>query len=169
MVKLFSNLSSKFYHRMVGHFRYTVWDPPLIIAQIISMISILYGGLGFCLLILDYIIGTPISLGQVFSYSEIHTKGWNGKIVLAAFTINSLCCSIGLWFIVQRTKQCLDFSVTIHLFHLIACCYYNGYFPITYSWWLLNAVCVTVMCVCGEFLCMKSELSSIPVTPRANL
>lgn len=40
---------------------------------------------------------------------------------------------------------------------------YNASFPSTMSWWLLNSVCAALMCVCGEFLCLKTELNDIPV------
>lgn len=36
-------------------------------------------------------------------------------------------------------------------------------FPVNMSWWLLNAVCAAIMCVCGEFLCLRTELKEIPV------
>ena len=56
-----------------------------------------------------------------------------------------------------------DFSCTFHGIHLIACWWYNSEFPSNYTWWLLNAVCATFMCVAGEFLCLKTELKDIPV------
>lgn len=47
--------------------------------------------------------------------------------------------------------------------HLLNCCIYNGSFPYSISWWLLTIACVTVMCVCGEFLCLRTELQDIPL------
>ena len=40
-----------------------------------------------------------------------------GKLLIAAFICNSLTCSLGLWYIVQRTKLCLDFSCTVSVSH----------------------------------------------------
>lgn len=79
--------------------------------------------------------------------------------------------SCGLWFLIQRTKQCLDFSCTAHLIHLFACWFYNGHFPSSISWWLLHIACLAIMCICGEFLCMRSELKAIPLSlgPKADL
>lgn len=90
---------------------------------------------------------------------------------MALKTICSCYRAVGLWFIVQRTKQCLDFSSTAHLIHLIVCWYYNGHFPSAFSWWLLNLACLTIMCVSGEFLCMRTELQAIPLNmgPKADL
>ena len=31
-----------------------------------------------------------------------------------------LFSSVGLWYVVQRTKLCLDFSCTVHLLHLVS-------------------------------------------------
>ncbi|XP_049834700.1 protein SYS1 homolog isoform X2 [Schistocerca gregaria] len=102
---------------------------------------------------------------------EVHVRDVNGKLIITAFVLNALVGALGLWFIVQRTKQCLDFSCTAHLIHLIICWYYNSHFPSAFSWWLLNIVCLTIMCVCGEFLCMRTELQAIPLNmgPKADL
>ena len=79
--------------------------------------------------------------------------------------------SLGLWYVVQRTKLCLDFTCTVHLFHVIFCWYYNGALPLYFSWWVINLICVAVMCVAGEFLCMRTELRAIPVInhPKVDL
>lgn len=76
-----------------------------------------------------------------------------------------------LWYIVERTKQCMDFSCTWHFIHLIVCWFYNGHFPTTFSWWALNVACATLMCVCGEFLCLRTELAAIPLSlgPKTDL
>lgn len=71
--------------------------------------------------------------------------------------------ALGLWFIVGRTKQCLDFSLTVHFIHFVISWIYNGHIPHTVSWWILNLVGVTLMTVLGEFLCMRSEIKAIPV------
>lgn len=90
-----------------------------------------------------------------------------GRLVIAAFAVNSVLGSLALWFIVRRTKLCLDFSCTFHIVHLCICWWYNAMFPTNASWWLLNAVCAAIMCVCGEFLCLRTELQEIPVGYQA--
>lgn len=69
----------------------------------------------------------------------------------------------GLWAIVRRAKQCLDFAATAHLIHLVNCSIYEG-FPTSASWWFLNLTCMALMAVIGEFVCMRTELKAIPVT-----
>ena len=91
-----------------------------------------------------------------------------GKIT---FLFNCSCSALGLWFFIRRGKQCLDFTVTVHFFHMIGCWIYNAHFPGALSWWLVNVACMALMAVIGEYLCMRSELRAIPVNsgPKSNL
>ncbi|XP_037499552.1 protein SYS1 homolog [Rhipicephalus sanguineus] len=156
---------------MAGHFRYSVWDPFLIISQMITLQCMYYVGLGFWICFLDIVTGQVLSLDQLFSYETVHIKDMRGRCIIGSYIINSLFASLGLWYFVQRTKQCLDFTCTVHFFHLIGCWIYNAAFPHTLSWWLLNTACVTVTCVCGEFLCIRTEMKAIPLSlsPKADL
>lgn len=156
---------------MAGQFRYTVWDPWMIISQILTLQAVFYVSLGLWISLFDVATGSNKSLDQIFKYQELQPTSFGGKIVVAAFIFNALNCSVGLWYIVQRTKLCLDFSCTVHLIHLIICVWFNSGLPYTLSWWMINLVCTAILCVSGEFLCMRTELQSIPVSmgPRADL
>lgn len=81
------------------------------------------------------------------------------------------CSALGLWFFIRRGKQCLDFTVTVHFFHMIGCWIYNAHLPAALSWWLVNIACMALMAVIGEYLCMRTELRAIPVNsgPKSNL
>jgi len=79
-----------------------------------------------------------------------------------------LCSALGMWWIVRRAKQCLDFAVTVFVVHLVVCLCYAG-FPHSWAWWLTNLVSVAIMAVLGEYLCMRSELAAIPVSGSASL
>lgn len=157
--------------KLTGQFRNTAWDPTLIISQIIALQSVYYLTLGVWLVALDFIVGTSRSLDHIFKYQEIQVRDVTGKLVIVSYVLNSLTGSVGLWWLVQRTKLCLDFSCTAQFMHLVFCWMYNGYFPNTLSWWLLNLACATIMCICGEFLCMRTELKAIPlnVPPKVDL
>jgi len=103
----------------------------------------------------------------MFYLQEVHVKNFQGRCLVGSFLLNSLCGAVALWNIVQRTKLCLDFTATAYLIHLVICWSYSGAFPSTLSWWLLIIVCVTMMCVCGEFLCMRTEMKAIPLSMGA--
>jgi len=156
---------------MAGQFRYTVWDPWMIISQILTLQSVFYVSLGLWIFLFDSMSGSSKSLDQIFKYQELQPTNFSGKLVLAAYVFNALNCSVGLWYVVQRTKLCLDFSCTIYILHLFVCVWYNSALPYTLSWWLINTVCAAVLCVSGEFLCMRTELQSIPVSmgPKTDL
>ncbi|KAL3859497.1 hypothetical protein ACJMK2_009716 [Sinanodonta woodiana] len=149
---------------MPGHFRSNVWDPIHIVAQIVSMQCQYYVTLGFWVTVLDFIVGYDVSIDQLFSQAEkgVFSAG-PGKVNTIAYALNCLTSAVGLWFIVQRTKQCLDFSFTVHLIHFFISWGFNGYIPHTASWWILNIIGVTLMTVLGEFLCMRTELKAIPI------
>ncbi|XP_039291878.1 protein SYS1 homolog [Nilaparvata lugens] len=157
--------------KLTGQFRHSQWDPILIISQIVAMQSVYYVTLGLWIAAVNLLVGTSRSLDHLFKYQEIHVRDIPGKLIIASYVLNSLTGACSLWWLVQRTKQCLDFSCTLHLFHLLACWYYNGHFPASLSWWLLNSACLAIMCICGEFLCMRTELKAIPLNmaPRTDL
>lgn len=77
--------------------------------------------------------------------------------------------SFYLWYIVKRAKPCLDYSATIHTIHLLFCWIFTGSFPFSFSWWILNSICIGITCVCGEFLCMKTEMKSIPLLSKSEV
>lgn len=54
-------------------------------------------------------------------------------------------------------------SCTFHVLHLLICWWYNRSFPANASWWLLNVITGTIMCIGGEFLCLQTEMKEIPV------
>ena len=80
-----------------------------------------------------------------------------------------LFSATSLWAIVQRTKLCLDFSATAFFLHLVASLIYNSGWPYSASWWVLQFSCVTITCVLAEFLCMRSEMKSIPLGMSARV
>jgi len=46
--------------------------------------------------------------------------------------------------------------------NLVNCCLYEG-FPVNWEWWATTLVGATVMAVLGEVLCMRYEVSDIPL------
>lgn len=54
--------------KLTGSFRYTQWDPWLIIFQIVSIQSILYFTLGVVLILLGSLLGEPKTLDNIFQY-----------------------------------------------------------------------------------------------------
>ncbi|XP_011559166.3 protein SYS1 homolog [Plutella xylostella] len=150
--------------KLTGSFRYTQWDPCLITCQIVSMQSVCYLSLCVLVAIMEDLTSSTRTLDHIFEYHEIHVRDGEGRSVISAFVLNAIIAAVALWFIVGRTKLCLDFSCTYYGIHLIACWMYNGSFPTTFSWWTLNVACAAITCVSGEFLCLRTELQAIPLS-----
>jgi len=72
------------------------------------------------------------------------------------------CRSLLLALIVEKSKKCLDFSVTLFLIHIILSSMYGG-FPSTWDWWIIHILGMIMMVVLGEYFCSKRELSDIPL------
>ena len=53
---------------MPGNFRYTVWDPWMIVSQMATLQCAFYVSLGIWIFLLDAVAGYPRSIDQIFKY-----------------------------------------------------------------------------------------------------
>ncbi|KOB68220.1 SCF apoptosis response protein [Operophtera brumata] len=136
--------------KLKGSFRYTQWDPCLISSQIVAMQSLLYLSLCLLIAIMQDLTDSTRTLDHIFEYHEIHVRDSEGRAVIFAFMLNAVIGAVAI--------------CTFHCIHLLACWMYNGTFPTTFSWWVLNIACAAVTCVAGEFLCLRTELQAIPLS-----
>jgi len=143
----------------------SVWDPTLIIYQIIVVQSIYYVQLGVFLFIFNQMVGHMFSVEQIFNYRLTNTDSMYGWMVIIANFFNAICGALSLLIFVERSKKCLDHAATVTILHLIACSIYGG-FPASWSWWLVNVLCCIVMALFGEYLCMRRELREIPIVTK---
>ena len=148
---------------MTGRFRSYVWDPILIISQIISLQCVFYTTLGLTIAFCLSLGGHPPSLNNIFDTTAMHFSGQVNRLVMVAHAVNSLFGALALWYIIQRAKQCLDFACTLHLVHFIICCIYSSHFPTYLAWWLVQISCIVLMVVIGEYLCFRSDMKDIPL------
>lgn len=67
--------------------------------------------------------------------------------------------------IVEKANKCLDFTLTIVFYHLLAM-WLSGYgLPgFALGWWAINAGIVTATCLLSEMLCMKLETQEIKLS-----
>jgi hypothetical protein len=147
---------------MAQGFRVFVWDPVLIISQIVALQGFYYLSWGFWVLIVDLVCGYPTTLDQLFSYHEFD-GGFEGWFFLIVHILHYVTCALGLLWIVRRAKQCLDFALTVSVLHFLLCLLYFG-FPWSVWWWVTTVVGVALMTFLGEVLCMRFELTAIPLS-----
>lgn len=63
---------------MAGQFRSYVWDPLLILSQIVLMQTVYYGSLGLWLALVDGLVRSSPSLDQMFD-AEVGSRGRRGR------------------------------------------------------------------------------------------
>lgn len=85
----FGNVSVIFDFRKMAGFRYWVWDPPLIISQIVTLQCVFYAGLGFVIWFIDVLFQQSLSLEQLFSYGAVHLKSAIGIGTVLAYMVSN--------------------------------------------------------------------------------
>ncbi|XP_047316951.1 protein SYS1 homolog [Impatiens glandulifera] len=139
-----------------------VWDPWLIVAQIVCLQSLYYVTLGGFTSIL---VGTRVSrmsLVYFFDYATVTTSTVTGWCVIASFVFSSILGAVYMLYLVERAKKCLDFSATIYIIHLFICIVYGGW-PSSITWWVVNGSGIAAMALLGEYLCIRREMRDIPI------
>ena len=140
------------------------FNPRLIFSQIVALQSFHYLTLGFCIQCNHVVYGSSITIDRIFTsqYIDVWTgEGWvdNGAVLVSAL-VGSLLLAV----IVEKSKKCLDFSVTLFFIHFLACCLYGGA-PNTYSWWIVHILATIIMTLLGEYFCSIREMNEIPLLP----
>ncbi|XP_057504849.1 uncharacterized protein LOC130788310 [Actinidia eriantha] len=139
-----------------------VWDPWLIVAQILCFQCLYYLTLG---VFMEILVGTRVSrmsLVYFFDYATVSGSTVTGWCVIASFILSSLTGAVYMPYLIERAKKCLDFSATLYIIHLFICIIYGG-LPSSLTWWVVNGTGVAVMALLGEYLCIRRELREIPI------
>ncbi|PNH03043.1 Protein SYS1 [Tetrabaena socialis] len=139
-----------------------VWDPALIVAQIVTLQCLFYLSLGLWqgLFIGPYV--SHLSIAYLFSWRTYNFGTYVGWISVVSALLTSTLGAIFLVWIVERAKKCLDFAATCFLFHLCFCWRYDG-FPARLEWWITNLLGLVIMSLFGEWLCLRREMQEIPL------
>ncbi|CAF0899567.1 unnamed protein product [Brachionus calyciflorus] len=163
----------------MSKFRSKIWDPLLLTSQIISMQFQFYTTLLFinylCSKFLHVMTNSNpnniYSLENIFDYRLVNFKSSNNFLLCLTFIITALLSALFQWKLVNRSKQCLDFTITVFFYHILISWAYVGSFPSTFMFWFIVVVSATIMTLLSEYLCMQSALKEIPLSlvPRANL
>lgn len=136
------------------------WNPKLIIAQIISVQCIHYIAQGLVFGLFHLLFASRLHLDLFFAWETTSIFDVPGWMVICNSLIVSLFGAVSLLVVVERARKCFDFAFTVYFLHFIATLSYSG-FPLSWDWWVVNTICMIVMSVAGEQLCMKTELADI--------
>ncbi|VIO97403.1 Hypothetical 23.7 kDa protein in CYR1-OST1 intergenic region, putative [Brugia malayi] len=137
----------------MNSFRSYIWDPGLIILQIICMQAAFYTA--WCALLVMFSVGSYYpSLEQVFTAAA----SFHGTVIQL---LSAAACSLIMSKVIGRSKQCLDFTCTLHFWHLIAVTLYYKSIPMHVFWWLLQLLSIVLCTVLGEYFCLQLESRDI--------
>lgn len=139
-----------------------VWDPWLIVGQIICLQCSFYLSLGVFMVLFLGLRVPRLSLVYFFDYATLTTSTLTGWCVIASFLFTSLAVAVYMIFVVERARKCLDFSATLYIIHLYLCIL-NGGWPSSMAWWAVNGTGLAVMALLAEYLCIKREQREIPM------
>nr|KAJ3421240.1 hypothetical protein HK105_004125 [Polyrhizophydium stewartii] len=142
-------------------FRSASFDPVQLAAQIVAMQCSYYICLSAIVLVLDILTGAPVTLSHVLVSTELDPSTTVGWSLFFAFMAASLATCFLAALIVERSKLCLDFAVTLHMFHLVFVVLYSGQLPTSLFWWLTFGSSTAIVAFGGEQLCMRRELEPI--------
>ncbi|KAF7722152.1 hypothetical protein EC973_003665 [Apophysomyces ossiformis] len=146
---------------MASSFRTSVWDPILIIAQIVSFQSLFYIVLSLLLLIAFALGGTEFTLDSILGDEGIRTDTVSGWALGFIWLLNGILSIPLIVFIVQRAKLVLDFVLTLHAIHFVLVWMHNKQCPTSGAWWIVQIVNVIVMTLGGEWASMRLEMKPI--------
>lgn len=138
------------------------FHPKLITAQIIALQCLHYFLLAFCIQVNNVLYSTSITIDRIFTTEYVSLWKRAGWADVTAILLVSLVGSVLLAIIVEKSKKCLDFAVTLFLIHLGLCTLYGG-FPVVLDWWIVQVTGTILMVLLGEYLCSLRELSDIPL------
>ncbi|XP_010249812.1 PREDICTED: protein SYS1 homolog isoform X2 [Nelumbo nucifera] len=142
-----------------------VWDPWLIVSQIVCLQCLYYLTLGLFMFVL---VGTRVSrmsLVYFFDYATLTASTVTGWCVISSFLLSAPAGAFYIFYLIERAKKCLDFSATVYIIHLFICIAYGGW-PSSITWWVVNGTGLAVMALLGEWLCIRRELREIPILTR---
>jgi hypothetical protein len=138
------------------------FHPKLITAQIIALQCLHYFLLAVCIQINHVLYNTSITIDRIFTDEYVRLWGQAGWAEVTAILLVSLVGSVLLAIIVEKSKKCMDFAVTLFIIHLGICTLYGG-FPTVMDWWIVQVTGTILMVSLGEYLCSLRELSDIPL------
>ncbi|KTW29070.1 uncharacterized protein T551_02344 [Pneumocystis jirovecii RU7] len=144
-----------------------IFDPILIMSQIVAVQSLFYLSETALVLFLFVISRKQVSLDYIFDFHKISLDNTESLVAGLIWDINSISGTdfqysiLILFFVIRRTKQVLDFTLTMHFIHFIIVFFYSGHFPSNTYWWVVQMISCVFMCLGGEWMCMQRELKPI--------
>ncbi|KAJ2847068.1 hypothetical protein IWW36_004039 [Coemansia brasiliensis] len=144
-------------------FRKSAWDPVLIIAQIVTLQCFGYGSFSLLVLVASLFVDIQPSPRLLFDSRVVRKDTVEGWIVALALVAMGLLNILPLVYMVERSRLCVDFSLTFLMVHVILVGWNQHSFPLSLLWWLAAAACAAAMALGGRAACLRRELLPIAI------
>ncbi|KAJ9065712.1 hypothetical protein DSO57_1016799 [Entomophthora muscae] len=143
-------------------FKANIFDPLLLVGQILAFQSINYISLSLLLLVASLLNDNVlISLEPIFNYNLLNFDSKASFLYITVYLIHTIPSMLALVYIVERAKLCYDFVITYHFWHIIASMLYCKSILISIPAIVLYFVTTLITILGGEYLCMNRELTPI--------
>ncbi|KAJ1854128.1 hypothetical protein GGH12_001478 [Coemansia sp. RSA 1822] len=142
-------------------FRKSVYDPVLIVAQIVTLQCFGYSTFSILLICASILTSVELTPRLLFSSQSIQPTV-EGAIVSASIICMGIMNIVPLVYMVERSRLCIDFSATFFLVHVIVVWWTQHQVP-ELVWWGVMAVAMGVMAVGGRAVCSRRELLPIAI------
>ena len=106
---------------------------------------------------------TYLSLDRIFTDQYIHLYRLSSYPDILTVFAAAICTAYVFVVIVEKSKQCLDFAITLFVCHLLLVWMYNLKFPTHLEWYIVHVIATIMMILLAEHLCAKRELDDIPL------
>lgn len=114
------------------------FNPNLILYQMLVIQCFHYVFFGFVIQTNHLFFGTSVTLDRMFTTKYLNfwsAEGWiDNYAVLLTFIFQAVLLAL----IVEKSRKCLDFSVTLFCIHFLMCSIYSRSIPHTWDWWIVH-------------------------------
>ena len=144
--------------------------PKEIFCQIVIIQAIFYAALSLQALIVLGLLEYPRNVkllfrAQALRWFQAHPVS---RVLFLFHIFTAVIMAQCIARLVERTRKCLDFVVTMYLFHLSFCYLSSGFHSTSISFWFLMLLCTTISTLLARRICMKTELEEIILLKRKN-
>ena len=142
-------------------------SPKRILLQIVILVIFFY----LVILVPYYLSGTLFGIrhgtSMIWNYTLYSFESGEATLVSTMVIFGYLMVSAILPYVVERSRKCLDFVLTISFVHFGLTWISHG-FPFSLPWWCLVIGGTTVSTLIGEYLCLREEQREIKMNSRSN-
>ncbi|KAJ2502061.1 hypothetical protein GGH96_001462 [Coemansia sp. RSA 1972] len=142
-------------------FRKSVYDPVLIVAQIVTLQCFGYSTFSVLMVFASILTNVELTPRLLFSSSSVQPTV-EGAIVGVSLICMGIMNIVPLVYMVERSRLCIDFSATFFVVHVIVVWWTQHQVP-ELLWWAVMAVAMGVMAVGGRAVCSRRELLPIAI------